>query len=215
MGIETVQRSLVARQRLELRGRAIDREVKLEAVDVMAQVRRGHHALGFVEDNARLVPPRGRGINLGADLAVTQQHVEADTRQHRAFALLAWRLLVDVAEASRAVCALPTEHRADDELLPATELERLARPLALRVPQKPRVEADAMLRGVRAPYQTAAMSKAQVAQMPLASQPDKAARRDLLGDDGAGVGRRLVAIGRRHLGATLAPRHPKPPMVLH
>ena len=94
-----------------------------------------HHVGGHLEDDRGLLPVGGAPVDLGPLLAVPAEEVQRDGRGQFGLPLLLGDLDVGRVELAVSVWLERPEHVADDLLLPVDELERLAGPRALGVPE--------------------------------------------------------------------------------
>ena len=114
------------------------------AVDLAAARERRRpldHLLRGAEDDVGLVGVGGRRVDLGAGLEVGEQQLDADAGADGRLRVLARHCDQRLPVAPRSVGALPAEERPDElAVCPRLQLERLARVLALDVPQVAREE---------------------------------------------------------------------------
>jgi hypothetical protein len=129
--VETVERVAIGGERPEGRAGFAHRDrlaVEL-AGEVGAKVGlEPRHLLRDVEDDARLLFLGRRRVHLGADLAVGDEHVEADRRELGGLRVLARHFLVHRAEAPAAVdLPHPAEDARQAEFLRRHQADRRAR----------------------------------------------------------------------------------------
>ena len=208
--VQPVHLRRVGRERPEPRCGRQHREVVRRLHDPPAQRRRaGPHALRLGEHDPGLIARRRGRVDFRAGLVFVDQRLQADAGLDGRFAVLPrgrherraeppdLDLLVRQQD-------LPAEDRADDELFPIEQFERLPRILPLAVAQHGREEVDRALGGRPVPAQAARRAVHQIAQVPLAGEANQAAGDDLVPDNRPGV--RLDRIGVR-LRRPLTPCH--------
>ena len=140
------------------------------------------HVDRFVENDAGLFALGRGGVNLRALLAVEIKHKIAEQRQKGRLAVLPWHLDMRDAEAPRAVLVLPAKERACYKFFPVAQNDRLAAPLAFRVPEHLEL-LERVLHRRYVKINLAHVCGVEVVEMALARLDDQFAGDDLAGDD--------------------------------
>jgi len=118
MSIQAVQRIGVLAQRLELSHPQREVQVSLALLHELVQLRAlPDHVVGFVKDDARLIPFRRGGIDFRASLTVCDQHVQRNPGQHGALAVLPGHHEQGFFEATQAGILMNESEQCCDESL--------------------------------------------------------------------------------------------------
>ena len=148
-----------------------------------------HHALRVAKENVGLIPRHRRRVDFRALLTVGEEAVQANAGRKRRLAIPFGALDISLAKAPAAVGAEPAEQRADDELLPGLELERLPRVRALCQAQEAGKELHHPLRPALIESQPALRTALEVPEMTLTGQPYQAIRHNPAAYHGLSIGR--------------------------
>ena len=132
-GIQTVVRAVVRRQGLHRAAACLVNNRVAERREVVLEVGGTDDLDGIGKADLRLVLDRGGRIDLGARLAVGEEHVEPHAGRESRLAVLAGNLYVGIAETTCAVGILPAENVPEHEVLPRFEPEAATGPLTFGV----------------------------------------------------------------------------------
>ena len=124
MRVATFDAVRIARERAKGRRRFPNRNIVRVHFDAerLAKLRRlPRHRLRNVEDDARLLSCRRRGIDFRARLTIGAEHVKRYATRKRRFAVPLRHLVIGATKPSMAGVVDPTEDRRQDENLPGLE----------------------------------------------------------------------------------------------
>ena len=147
MGVVAMLGAGVGADRLERTAHGLDRDrLGVDAARIPQDRFVIDHLLGHVENQRGLVPLRGRTVDLGPPLPITEEHVDADPRREDALAILPGHEDERFSITTRPVGSLPAEEVGYDRLLPGLEQEGPAREFSLDVHETVGEEADDLVR---------------------------------------------------------------------
>jgi hypothetical protein len=87
--------------------------------EVLLQARSApRHVLSVPKDDLRLISCRCERVDLCATLAICREHIKANCRTNRAFAVAARNFDINPPESTIAALVDPTKDRRQDEALP-------------------------------------------------------------------------------------------------